>query len=132
MPNVKVETRTQGNIVTTIYDTPVGSVSTKERKHLGRISDTGSVQIEWMTKDVADYDVVIYMIENTIFHRDDTTYYDLVRNLAADDIVRGGESSRPTTRLSVRFGFGLLKRVTLAFRNGLPSSTSTLMSSTSS
>jgi hypothetical protein len=87
--DVHTETRAQGDVTMTTYTTPLGSVSTSRRTHLGRIDDSGSVQQEWMIKRVGDYDPVIWMIERTEFHADVPSYVDAARDLGTDGIVRG-------------------------------------------
>jgi len=88
MPDVGIETRTQGNITTTFYHTPVGTVSIRKKTHIGRISNDQSVEIEGMIKDLSDYDPVIFMVENTVFHTDNAIYYNLVRDVGKDGILR--------------------------------------------
>ena len=87
-PSVTVETRTEGDTVVTVYHTPEGDVFTRERGHMGRVSDGLSVEVEGMIKGVEDYDPVICMLEDTVFHADNSTYYDTVRDLGTDGIVR--------------------------------------------
>jgi len=52
-PDVWVESHNHGDITETIHHTPVGSVSTKQRTRLGRLSDSGSVRLECM-KPITD------------------------------------------------------------------------------
>ena len=103
-PDVWVESTSHGDITKTTYHTPVGSVSTSRRTRLGRLSDSGSVQLEWMIKDVEDYEPVIFMIENTEFHSNDDGYYKPVRDLGADGIVRGSGLSPPYDSSEGYFG----------------------------
>lgn len=96
-PNVRVETWTEDTVAVTAYRTPAGDVLTRSQTHVGRISDSQSVEIEGMIKGVEDYDPVIFMLNDTVFHTDNSTYYDTVRDLGRDGIYRdeglGGESS---------------------------------------
>jgi hypothetical protein len=88
MPNVSIETRMRdGNLVTT-YHTPVGDVSTQAKTHAGRIADNLAVETQGLIKSANDYDPVIFMIEDTIFHTDNSTYYDMVRDIGRDGIFR--------------------------------------------
>jgi hypothetical protein len=103
-PDVWVESHTNGDIIENIYHTPVGDVSTKRRTHLGRISDSGSVQLEWMIKDVKDYEPVIFMIENSTFSPNEEGYYKPVRDLGADGIVRGSGLTAPYDSSEGYFG----------------------------
>jgi hypothetical protein len=95
-PNVRVETWTEDAATITAYHTPVGDVYTRTQGHVGRVSDSQSLEVEGMIKDVADYDPVIFMLEDTVFHADPGIYFDTVRDLGRDGIYRddglGGES----------------------------------------
>lgn len=88
MPNVTVEQRVDGDTNLTIYHTPEGDVHTRSKSGLGRINDAQVVELEGMIKDVSDYDPVIFMLEDTVFHVDNSVYYDTVRDLGTDGIVR--------------------------------------------
>ncbi len=88
MPHVSVETRTEGNTAVTIYHTPEGDVSTRTKTHTGRISDGLAVEVEGMIKRGEDYDPVIFMIEDTVFHADNSVYLNAVRDVGGDGIVR--------------------------------------------
>ena len=103
-PNVRVEHRTEGNIARTIYHTPVGSVSTARTTHHDRLSDSGSVQIEWMIKDVRDYEPVIFMVDDTIYHLDPAAEVNVARDLGDDGIVRGGGLHPPYDSTGRFFG----------------------------
>ena len=87
-PNVGVEHKTEGTISYTLYHTPVGSVRTAVRTHVGRISDGGSIGWEWMIKGPADFEPVIFMIENTVFWADYEGFLNHVRDVGTDGIVR--------------------------------------------
>lgn len=87
-PNVTVETRNEGDTTVTIYHTPEGDVSTRTRTHAGRVVDGLAVEIEGMIKGVEDYDPVIFMLEDTVFHADNSIYYNAVRDVGRDGIVR--------------------------------------------
>ncbi len=106
-PDVWTESRSHGDMVETIYHTPVGDVSTKRRTHLGRISDSGNVQLEWMIKEVEDYEPVMFMIDNTVFHSNEAGYYKPVRDIGVDGIVRDSGLTPPYD--STRGYFGLFK-----------------------
>jgi hypothetical protein len=87
-PNVEIETKTEGNAVTTTYHTPEGDVWVRGRTHLGRISDSMGVQTEGMLKDVEDFDPVMFMVEDTVYHVDNSVYFDAVRDLGTYGLVR--------------------------------------------
>ena len=88
MPNVTVEKRSEGDTVVTVYRTPEGDVSTRTKVHAGRISDAETVEIEGMIKGVEDYDPVLFMLEDTVFHADYGIYLNAVRDVGQDGIVR--------------------------------------------
>jgi len=103
-PNVRTENVTQGDLITTTYHTPVGSVSVSRQAHLGRIDDSGSVQVEWMIKGIDDYEPVIYMVENTEFHSSYGTYLYNARDVGTDGIVRGSGLRPPYDTIERYFG----------------------------
>lgn len=86
--DVSVETRNEGDTTLTIYHTPEGEVVSRTRAHLSRISDTSTVEIEGMIKNAKDYDPVIFMLENTAFHADNSVYFNTVRDIGKDGIFR--------------------------------------------
>ena len=88
MPNVSVETRTEGDCQITIYHTPEGDVSSRSQGHAGRISDNHALETEGLINGIADYDPVIFMIEDTQFHSDPDVYHNAVRDVGRDGIVR--------------------------------------------
>lgn len=88
MPHVSIETRMQDGVMTTIYHTPEGDVSTQVKTHAGRIADKLAVETVGLIKRAEDYDPVIFMIEDTIFHADNSLYYDAVRDIGGDGIFR--------------------------------------------
>ena len=88
MPNVTIEQRVDGDANLIIYHTPEGDVRTRVKAGLGRINDAQVVEVEGMIKEVKDYDPVIFMLEDTVFHIDNSVYYDNLRDLGTDGIVR--------------------------------------------
>ena len=111
-PHVSIETRNEGDTTLTIYHTPEGDVSSRTRSHLSRISDTSTVEIEGMIKGLEDYDPVIFMLEDTIFHVDNSVYDNAFRDIGNDGIVRDsgldGESSPyAATRKYFGYEYGL-------------------------
>lgn len=88
MPDVGVEHKTEGDTSYTTYHTPKGSVRSASRTHVGRISDGESIEAEWMIKEVADYEPVIFMIENTVYHADYAGWLGHARDVGSDGIVR--------------------------------------------
>ena len=80
-PNVRIESKRQVDGSLTIYHTPVGSVSTGRSKR--------------MIEDVDDYEPVIFMVNDTMFHGDYSGYSNSVRDLGADGIVKGSGIEPP-------------------------------------
>ena len=78
----------QDGVLTTIYHTPEGDVSTQVKTHAGRIADKQAVETAGLIKSVDNYDPVLFMIEDTVFHADSSIYYDTVRDLGGDGIFR--------------------------------------------
>lgn len=70
-PNVRIEKQSENNIDRTFYHTPAGTVSASPLR-------------EGMIKSAADYDPVIFLIEDEVF----SPYYDEYEN----EIIRFGES----------------------------------------
>ncbi len=85
---VQIEYKTEGDISYTIYHTPKGSVRTAVKTHVGRISDGESIDAEWMIKEIADFEPVIYMVENAVYHTDYPGFLVNVRDIGSDGIVR--------------------------------------------
>ena len=80
-PNVHVESKRQMDGSLTIYHTPAGSVSTGKNRR--------------MIEDINDYEPVIFMVNDTVFHADYSGYFNSVRDLGADGIVMGSGIAPP-------------------------------------
>ena len=87
-PNVTEEKRREGDAIVTTYKTPVGEVYTRTRVHAGRISDNESAEVEGLIKSEADFEPVIFMLDDEVFHCDEGIYWNAVRDVGADGIVR--------------------------------------------
>jgi hypothetical protein len=91
-PHVSIETKNEGDIEVKIYHTPKGDLTTRCRGHLGRIAyfDDPLVEldVEGLIKGVKDYDAAIFLIEDTVFHVDNSVYNDAVRDIGSDGIIR--------------------------------------------
>jgi len=87
MPSVEVSQRTRDGEATATYRTPVGEVMTKYRTHAQGASNNASVQQEWLIKGVEDYHAVIFMIDDTTYHVDQSAYRKAVADLGDDGIV---------------------------------------------
>jgi len=87
MPNVPIEKRMEGDISVTIYHTPKGDVRAGYKQHAGRLYiDEAGICVEGLLKGIQDYGPLMYMIEDTVFHVDNTLYSDTVRDLGADGL----------------------------------------------
>ena len=105
MPNVTFERRVEGDKITTIAHTPVGSVSSWTRTHLPREAVGGrAILQEGMIKSLEDYDPVIFMIEDEVFHQDYAVYDWLTRDLGGDGVVRANRFDAPYWHVYSHFG----------------------------
>jgi len=86
MPDVRVETKTIGNIVHRIFHTPLGDVSMKERISL-REGAGSSWIVEHPVKDLSDFDVAEFMAVNTVYAPDYDSFFVAERNLGGDGVV---------------------------------------------
>jgi hypothetical protein len=84
-PNVGIESKRQADTSLTVYNTPVGSISA------GRMGNKTRRMIE----DIGDYEPVIFMIRDSVFHADYSVYSNSVRDLGPDGIVRGSGVEPP-------------------------------------
>jgi hypothetical protein len=89
MPNVVCETRIRKGIETITYHTPFGCISYKRWSQMVYPRQY-MPPVEWLFKDEADYDAIIYMIDDTVYHRNDKNYHDAIRDLDVDGIMIGG------------------------------------------
>jgi len=104
-PNVDVEIKAERDITTTVYHTPDGDVWTRERTHLGRIGDDTSSLLDGMIKGVEDYDPAIFMIEDTVFHVDESIYSDTALEVGVDGIISDRGLWPPYDATSRYFGY---------------------------
>lgn len=84
--NVSIESASDDGVLTTIYHTPVGKISTKHRINLGRVDGAGRVQVKHLIENVRDYEPAIFIVENTVFHKNESAYTDIVDDLGEDGI----------------------------------------------
>ena len=87
MPHVQVEKKVEGDLSVNVYHTPKGDVREAYKQHSGRlyIEETG-ICVEGLLKGIQDYEPLIYMIEDTIFHVDNSLYFDTIRDLGGDGL----------------------------------------------
>jgi hypothetical protein len=105
-PDVHVEYETEEDISYATYHTPAGTVRTAQRTHVGRISDGESIEAEWMIKEVADFEPVVFMVENTVFHADYDGFLAHVRDVGSDGIVRFEGTQPPYDSTESYFSLG--------------------------
>jgi hypothetical protein len=88
-PHVSIETKNEGDIFVKIYHTPEGDLTTRSKTHVGRIIDDDlDLDVEGLIKSIEDYDAAICMIEDTLFHMDESIYFDAYRDVGKDGIIR--------------------------------------------
>ncbi|MFC1715892.1 uroporphyrinogen decarboxylase family protein [Candidatus Poribacteria bacterium] len=78
-PNVNTEAKRQAGSSLTVYHTPIGNASTGTEEGKSR----------YMIESADDYEAVIFMVNDTVFHADYSVYSNVVRDLGTDGIVRG-------------------------------------------
>jgi len=100
-PNVKIEQSASGGMCETIYHTPVGSVSTKQRT-TGLGYDVPWTT-EFMIKDASDYEVIKFMVEDTVYRPDYDPFLDAERELGDDGIVCTSGRRSPVQQLLLEF-----------------------------
>ena len=86
MPHVSVEHSTDGDVRQTAYRTPAGTVFTRDRTHVSR--EFGGIELDGLIKGPEDFEPVIAMVEDTVYHVDAGPYHDAVRDVGEDGIVR--------------------------------------------
>jgi hypothetical protein len=105
-PNVTAEKKIEGEVTVTIYHTPLGDVREGHIQHAGRLYiDEAGFCVEGLFKSVADYDPIIFMIEDTQFHINNSLYYDTVRDLGGDGLFTEFASAM-TPYGATRYVFG--------------------------
>lgn len=95
-PNVTYETREEGDTITTIAHTPVGSVTSHVKTHLARdATNTRRLLREGWLKTVEDYAPVLFMVEDTVYHEDYDAYHWRACDFGGDGVVRGSRFDAP-------------------------------------
>ncbi len=106
-PSVRTEITTQGDITTTTHRTQAGTLTARERTHVSReYAGGGSTEVEGLIKGVADFPAAMALFDDTVYHVDSGPYYDALRDLGEDGIVRLGDISAPYDTLMGYFGIG--------------------------
>lgn len=113
-PHVKFRTKTRGPITIHTWDTPAGCVSSWERTHLSRkvasqvlYGNAGierNVLREGFIKGIEDYDPVIFVIHDEVFHEDYINYDYTVRDFREDCLIRVAGLNSPYDSSYAYFG----------------------------
>jgi len=80
-----------------VYRTPVGDVSITLRTDISQIPWTR----EYLIKDLSDYEVITYIIENTEFYPDYEAFLSVERNLGEDGVVPAIVERSPLQKLTL-------------------------------
>jgi uroporphyrinogen-III decarboxylase len=106
MPNVRFETRTEGDYIYTTYHTPVGKASSKIRTGLKFQSPGGSAIVEHLIKGTEDVKVLKFIIEDTVYEPDYGNYRQAEEELGIDGIIIGGIGYTPLMEIIInQMGF---------------------------
>ena len=99
-PNVRVETKTLGNVVYKTSHTPLGDLFSKERIGLPRGAGS-SWTVEHPVKRVSDFEIAEFLIEDTIYTPDYEPFLEAERNLGGDGIVFVWAGRSPLQKLQI-------------------------------
>lgn len=115
-PNVRVETRTEGDYVYATYHTPVGKASSVIRTGLKFQSPGGSAIVEHLVKGIDDIKVLKFMIEDTVYEPDYENYGQLEDEIGSDGIVTSGIGYTPLMEIIIN-QMGFKTFATMLFRH---------------
>jgi len=103
-PNIKVETRTIGDYVYTIYRTPVGEVYSKRRTGLTfQFLGQGSWTVEHLLKKPEDFEIVKAIVDDMVYEPDYEAYTQLEEDLEGDGIVTVGADYTPLMKVIIGY-----------------------------
>ena len=102
-PNVKVERRTVGDYEYSVYVTPVGKVYSKSRVNLTFQSSGGSWLVEPLVKAEEDFEVLRFIIEDTVYEPDYESYLQVRDWLGGDGVVTVVADYTPLMKAIIRF-----------------------------
>jgi len=77
----------RAQIIMRTYHTPIGSVSQKAQLRMGLSSNKQEWITEHMIKDVSDYPIVKFIIENTRYYKDYDSFLEAQEDIGEDGIV---------------------------------------------
>lgn len=109
-PNIKVKRRKQERDIYTIYETPIGSLSTRDRISIAVRDEVlpyafgdEIFPIKYMIEDVDDLRIARYMIEDTIYHVDYEKFFEQEKRFAEDGLVIAAVPRCALQRILVEF-----------------------------
>jgi hypothetical protein len=104
MRNVEVELRpveeNGRSMLTTIYHTPVGTISKKEDLH---ISPPNPWIVEYPIKRIQDYEVAEFIIRNTIYNPNYDSFAWIDKHVGDDGFVRAHTTYSPYQNLLIKY-----------------------------
>lgn len=103
MPNVKVESRTIGDYLYTVYRTPVGELSSRIRVGMKFQLPGGSWTVEHPVKSAKDVEVLKFMIEDTVYEPDYDNYRQIEEELEGDGIITVWADYTPLMKIIVGY-----------------------------
>ncbi len=101
-PHVRIEDKEVGSILHRTIHTPKGTVSMKIRTGLKR-GTGGRWIVEHMARDVSDYKVIKFIVEDTVYSPDYELFLQLERDIGGDGVVAAGVDPTPLTKLWVDY-----------------------------
>jgi hypothetical protein len=102
-PNVRRESRTEGDQEVTDIVTPAGTLRQRRRINLTFQNPGGSWMIEHPVKGVEDLEVLEYIVEDASYQPEYDTYHRLCSELGGDGVVTVGVSYTPLMHLIVNY-----------------------------
>jgi uroporphyrinogen-III decarboxylase len=103
IPNVRVESRVEGRTTYRTYHTPVGKVRDIVTSTSLGIGFRTTWTIEHMIKSVQNYDVVEFILKDTIYHYDPEPFLEAQRWLGDDGIVRANVAVSPLQQMLMTY-----------------------------
>lgn len=102
-PNVKVEERVEGQMIYRKYTTPVGSLSSVHRVTALRPGLDTTWTVKYPVKDVGDYAVAEFMVNDQEYAPSDDAYLELDRSLEGRGIVTVDTGLTPLQKMLIDF-----------------------------
>lgn len=100
MPNVQIEDEQEGKYHVRTYHTPLGKLSQKTRKEHGYGS---SWTKEHLIKNISDYEILKFIIEDTVYERNYQSFIEATRNIGEYGMVMTSVQRLPFQRLWIEF-----------------------------